>query len=59
MPDLLVSLGKNLYLLEVKNKDGKNKVSDDQIKFHKRFPVSVVRSIDEALEAVTIKEVKT
>lgn len=53
MPDLLVSLGKRIYLLEVKNKEGKNKVNDDQINFHKRFPVSVVRNIDEALEAVT------
>jgi hypothetical protein len=53
MPDLLVSLGNRLFLLEVKNVEGKNKVNDDQVKFHKRFTVTVVRNIEEALEAVT------
>jgi len=53
MPDLLVSLGKRLFLLEVKNPEGKNEVNEDQEKFHKRFPVSVVRNDQEALQAVT------
>jgi len=53
MPDLLVSLGARLFLLEVKNKDGKNKVGKEQIEFHKRFPVAIVRTVEEALDAVT------
>ena len=53
MPDLLVSLGSRLYLLEIKNKEGENKVSDDQVKFHKRFPVSIVRTTQEALNVAT------
>lgn len=51
MPDLLVSLGKRIFLLEVKTEKGKE--NKDQEKFHKRFPVAVVRSEQEALEAVT------
>ena len=53
MPDLLVSLGSRLFLIEVKNIEGKNKVNDDQVEFHKRFPTSVVRCPEEALEVVT------
>ena len=53
MPDLLVALGNRLFLLEVKNVKGKNKVNEDQVKFHKRFKTTVVRNIEEALEVVT------
>ena len=53
MNDLLVALAGRVFLLEVKNPDGKNIVDEDQEKFHARFPVTVVRSIEEALEVVT------
>ena len=57
MADIMVSIGpegrKRTDLLEIKNKDGKNIVSDAQVKFHKRFHVTVVRTVQEALEAVT------
>ena len=53
MPDLLVAIGRRLFLLEVKNIKGQNKVNDDQITFHKRFPVSVVRTPGEAIEVIT------
>ena len=53
MPDLLVALANRIFLLEVKNPETKGKPNDDQERFHKRFPVSVVRSIDEALKVVT------
>ena len=53
MPDLLVSRGTSIYLLEVKNRKGKNIVNEDQKEFHKRFPITVVRSIEEAINAVT------
>ena len=55
--DLLVFVRarKQLLLLEVK--DGKKSPSQraltpDQVKWHERFPVTVVKSVDEALEAV-------
>ena len=51
MPDLMVCLGSRLYLLEVKTDKGKPNA--DQMLFHHRFPVKVVRSIDDALDAVT------
>jgi Holliday junction resolvase len=54
MPDLLVALGNRIFLLEVKNVDGKNKVNDDQVAFHNRFPTSVVRNTQEALDVVTL-----
>jgi len=56
MPDLLVALANRLFLLEVKNVKGKNKVNEDQIAFHKRFTTTVVRNIEESLEAVTKEE---
>jgi len=54
MPDLLVSLGRRIFLLEIKNPAANGKVNEYQIDFQKRFPVVVVRSIEEALEAVTL-----
>lgn len=53
MSDLLVNLGNRLFLLEIKNPKGKNKVNDDQKAFHKRFKTTTVRTIEEALKAVT------
>lgn len=53
MPDLLVALGRRLFLLEIKNVEGKNEVNDDQVEFHKRFKTKIIRNIEEALEAVT------
>ena len=53
MPDLLVALGSRLFLLEVKNPDGRNRVEKGQEEFHARFKTTIVRTIEEALEAVT------
>ena len=49
--DLLVTRARVHYLVEVKSKHGK--LTDPQIRFHvKHDPVSIVRTIDEALRAV-------
>lgn len=53
-PDLIVSFGE-IFMLEVK--DGRKpksaqKLTKAQIAFHKRFPVDVVTSVDEALIAI-------
>src|SRR5688572_19720466 len=46
-------------LMEVKNKDGRDEFTKDQIDFMARWPgpIDVVRSIDEALQAVLGQEV--
>jgi Holliday junction resolvase len=56
-PDLLVSRACTLYLLEVKDGSlppsaGRNRLSKQQVAFHKLWTVSVVCSESEALEAV-------
>ena len=54
-PDLLVEYRSCFYLLECKT--GKRKLNKDQQKFHwkfKRGPIYVVRSPQEALEAVGV-----
>lgn len=56
MPDLLVALGDRLFLLEIKNPNTQGKVNKWQIAFHKRYPVSVVHSLEEALIAVGLKK---
>ena len=55
MPDLLVALAGRLFLLEIKNPETKGKVNEWQIAFHKRYPVTVVHSLEEALVAVGLK----
>jgi len=49
-PDLLVQRGKNLYLLEVKSKDGD--LTPAQRKWHAFWRVTVVRDCEAALRAV-------
>ena len=56
--DLLVGFRGNLFLLEVKNPDGKDKLNDSQKKDILRLSlvgveVSVIRGVDEAIESVT------
>ena len=54
-PDLLVSRGDVLYLLEVKDGDkfkSRQKLTPFQVQFHKDWPVQVVNSIESALGAV-------
>lgn len=53
-PDLLAGFRGDLYLIEVKNPKGKNKVNDAQAKWHAdwRSAVFTVRSPDEALRAI-------
>ena len=53
MPDLLVSLGRKLVMLEIKTDKGK--VNSYQEDFHKRFKghCFVVRTAEEALEIMT------
>ncbi len=53
MPDLLVSLGSQIFLLEIKNPKTYGKTNRYQDKFHERFPTNVVRSPGEALDVVT------
>ncbi len=55
-PDLVVQLGGRVYLMEIKNPAGKNRLTEAQIKFNKRFPVHVVRSAEEAIRVVTKNE---
>lgn len=55
MCDLLVAFRGRLFLLEIKNPETKGKVNEWQIAFHKRYPVSVVHSLEEALVAVGLK----
>lgn len=52
-PDLVCCLGRKLVMLEIKS--GKEKINEYQEDFHRRFKghVFVVRTVEEALEAVT------
>ena len=57
VPDLLCYRALHLYLLEIK--DGRKplsrqKLTPDQINFHRLWPVHVVTSVDEALKAVGV-----
>lgn len=49
-PDILVCFRRRLYLLEVKSRKGK--LTKAQVVFHLRWPVTIVRSVDEALRAI-------
>jgi hypothetical protein len=50
MGDLLVAFRRRLFLLEVKTTRGK--LTADQMTFHKRWPVAIVRTVDDALDAI-------
>jgi hypothetical protein len=56
--DLLVCHRGETALVEVKNPDGGDRLTKDQIEFIARWPgkIHVVRSVEEALEAVLGKE---
>ena len=54
-PDLLVNHAGQLTILEVKDGDkppSRQKLTPHQIKFKQRWPVHVVRNLDEAIQAV-------
>ena len=53
-PDLLVYRADTLYLLEVKadKAPSRRRLTPHQVKFHKDWPVSVVKTEDEALRAI-------
>ena len=58
-PDLLVGFRGVTYLLEVKNVKGKNRTTRDQDIFYawwRGAPVAIVRTADEALQAIGISE---
>lgn len=52
--DLLICHRGETSLMEVKNPDGKDSLSKDQIEFIARWPgkIHIVRTVDEALRAV-------
>jgi len=53
-PDLLVLRSGRLYLLEIKNPEkppSQQRLTKDQVAFHKIWPVSVVRTVEEAIKA--------
>ena len=54
VPDLLVCLGKQLFLLEIKQPKSRKRLSQAQIDFHAKFPTSVVTSSEEALRAIGV-----
>jgi hypothetical protein len=53
-PDLLVCFDGKLYLMEVKASKGR--LTDEQKEFMQHFPVSVVRTITDALRAIGVME---
>jgi hypothetical protein len=57
--DLLICHKGETALMEVKNPDGKDQLTRDQIEFLARWPgkVHVVRTVDEAIREVLGKEV--
>jgi len=58
-PDLLCHRAGNLYLVEVKNGDlsrSRRKLTPAQIRFHKNWPVTVIKNEREALQAVGLRE---
>ena len=52
--DLLICCRGETLLMEVKNPDGKNALTQEQVEFISRWPgkVHIVRSVDDALLAV-------
>lgn len=56
-PDLLAARGGRMVLIEVKNPEGKDKVSPNQAEWHSKWrgpKVVVARTVEEALQAVGI-----
>ncbi len=53
MGDLLVAFRRRLFLLEVKTPRGQ--LTADQMMFHQRWPVAIVRTVDDALDAIGAK----
>lgn len=49
-PDLIVSFRKRLFFVEVKTARGR--LTKAQEGFHARFPVSIVRNVDDALALI-------
>ncbi len=55
--DLLVQKGGRLWLMEVKNEDdppSRQKLTDREVQFARRFPVALVRSPAEALAVIGV-----
>lgn len=55
VPDLLVGFRGQTYLLEVKNRDGKNKIEETQKEWHRSWkgtPALIVESVEQALRAI-------
>ena len=53
MGDLLVCFRRRLTLMEVKTVRGQ--LTPDQVAFHRRWPVQIVRTVDDALDAIGAK----
>lgn len=56
LPDLLVGYRAQTYLIEVKNKEGKNRLTPGQKDFHNRWiggPLIIVHTAEEAIRAIT------
>ena len=53
-PDIVVGYGGRSYPMEIKSKDGV--LTEDEVKWHKAWQgnISIVRSVDEALEVIGI-----
>jgi hypothetical protein len=52
-PDLICRFRDKLFLVEIKNRDGKGRVLTEQQKeFHQSWPVIVADSVDEAINEI-------
>ena len=51
-PDLLVSYRGDLVLMEVKGEKGR--LTPDQVEFHSEWPVSVVRTVEDAMMVIGV-----
>ena len=55
LPDLLIGFRGHTFLQEVKNPDGRNRIDEDQVTFHRLWcgrPIAVVRTPLEALRDI-------
>jgi len=56
-PDILVAFSGRMLLMEIKNPDGRDRVSANQVEWHRAWKgpkVVVVRSVEEALAATGV-----
>lgn len=56
LPDLLVGYRAQTFLIEVKNKDGFNRMTPGQKDFHNRWiggPLLIVHTAEQAIKAIT------